>query len=54
VQTSTKVSLFKANNGQDPRIGFKMRKKEKFKRAEEFVTRMKEVHKETEAVLRKS
>ena len=24
---STKVSLFKANNGQDPCIGFKMRKK---------------------------
>jgi len=31
-----------------------MRKKEKFERAKEFVTRMKEVHKEVKAVLRKS
>ena len=28
VQTSTKVLLFKANNGQDPHIGFEMKKKE--------------------------
>jgi len=31
-----------------------MRKKGKFEKAEEFTTRMKEVHKEAEAVLRKS
>jgi len=31
-----------------------MRKKEKFKRAEEFVTKVKEVHKEIEVALRKS
>ena len=54
VQTSTKVLLFKANIGQDLYIGFKMRKKEKFKRAEEFVTKVKEVHKEIEVALRKS
>jgi len=52
--TITKVSLFKANNGQDPHMGFKMKKKEKFKRAKEFVTRIKEVHKKTKAMLRKS
>ena len=51
---STKVSLFKANNGQDPCIGFEMRKKEKFERIEESTTRMKVVHKEAEAVLKKS
>ena len=51
---STKVSLFKANNGQDPCIGFEMRKKGKFERIEESATRMKVVHKETEAVLKKS
>ena len=28
VQTSTKVLLFKANNGQDSHIGFEMKKKE--------------------------
>ena len=54
VQTSTKVSLFKANNGQDLHIGFKIRKKEKFERAKEFVIRMKEVHEKAEVVLRKS
>ena len=51
---STKVSLFKANNGQDPCIGFEMRKKRKFERIEESVTRMKVMHKKTEAVLKKS
>jgi len=45
---------FKANNGQDPCIGFKIRKKGKFEKAEEFVTRMKEVHEEAEVVLKKS
>ena len=54
VQTSIKVSLFKANIGQDLRIRFKMRKKRKFEKVEEFVTRIKEVHEETETVLRKS
>jgi len=54
VQTSTKVLPFKANNGQDPCIGFKIRKKGKFEKEEEFVTRMKEVHEEAEVVLKKS
>ena len=54
MQTSIKVSLFKANIGQDLRIRFKMRKKRKFEKVEEFVTRIKEVHEETEMVLRKS
>jgi len=54
MQTSTKVSLFKANNGQDPCMGFKMRKKGRFKKLEEFAMRMKEVHEEAEAALKKS
>ena len=54
VQTSTKVSLFKANIGQDPRMGFKMKKKRKFEKVKEFATRIKEVYEEAEAVLRKS
>jgi len=54
VQTSTKVLLFRANNGQDLHMGFKMRKKKKFEKAEEFATRMKEVHKEAKVVLKKS
>jgi len=35
-------------------MGFKMRKKGKFEKAEEFATRMKEVHEKAEATLKKS
>ena len=41
VQTSTRVSLFKANNRQDPHMGFEIRKKGKFEKTAEFVTKMK-------------
>ena len=54
VQTSTKVLLFKANNEWDPYMEFKMRKKRKFKKIEEFMTRMKKVHEKAKAALRKS
>ena len=54
VQTSTKVLLFRANNGQDPHMGFELRKKGKFEKVKEFVMRMKEVHEKAEVVLRKS
>jgi len=53
VQTSTKVSLFMTNIGQDLYMEFKIRKK-KFEKVKEFAIRMKEVYEETEAVLRKS
>jgi len=35
-------------------MGFEMRKKGKFKKAEEFAMRIKEVHKEAEAALKKN
>ena len=54
VQTSTKVLLFKANNGQDLCMGFEMKKKGKFEKAEELATRMKKVYEEAEVALRKS
>jgi len=40
VQTSTKVSPFKANSRRDPRMGFELRKKRKFEEANKFVERM--------------
>ena len=43
VQTSTKVFPFKANNRRDPRMGFELRKKGKFKEASKFVERMQEI-----------
>jgi len=38
----TKVSLLKANNGQDPKMEFKMRKKRKYEGVEKFAERMRE------------
>jgi len=40
---STRMTLFKANYGQNPRMGFKGRKKGKYEGAEKFVTKMKEI-----------
>jgi len=37
------VSPFKANAGQDPRMGFELRKKGKFEEANKFVERMQEI-----------
>jgi len=48
------VSLFKANIGQDLRMGFEMRKKVKFEKAKEFATKIKKVHKEVEIALNRS
>ena len=50
---STKILLFKTNYRQDPRIEFEVRKKRKYKRAEKFVTKIKEIQKEAKAVLGK-
>ena len=50
---STKTSPFKANYGQDPRMGFEERKKGKYAGAERFVEKMKEIQEETKAVLKK-
>ena len=44
---------FKANYGQDPRMGFEVRKKGKYEGAEKFVTKMKEIQDEAKAVLGK-
>jgi len=52
--SSTKISSFKANYRQDPRMGFEMRKKEKYEGAEKFVTKMKEIQEEAKAALEKA
>jgi len=53
IHTGTKVSLFQANSGQNPRMGFELRKKGRFKGAEKFAKRMKEVQEEAKAALGK-
>jgi len=54
VHSGTKVSLFKANNGWNPRMGFKLRKKGRFEGAEKFAKRMEEVQGEAKAALAKA
>jgi len=54
VHSSTKMLSFKANYRQDPRMGFEIRKKGKYERAEKFVTKMKKIQKEAKAALRKA
>ena len=53
VHTGIKVLPFQANNGQNPRMGFEMRKKGRFEKAEKFVERMKKVQGEVKAALAK-
>jgi len=53
VHIATKTLPFKANYGQDPKIGFKGRRKEKYKVAEKFVKRMKKIQEEAKTVLGK-
>jgi len=45
---------FKVNYRQDPRMGFEGRKKGKYKGAEKFVTKMKEIQEEAKAALGKA
>jgi len=54
VHTGTKVSPFKANNGQNPRMGFEMRKKGKYEEAEKFAEKLKNVQEEAKAALQKA
>ena len=53
IYSSTKILPFKANYGQDPRIGFEMRRKGKYERAEKFMTKMREIQEEAKAALEK-
>jgi len=50
IHMATKVSPFKANYSQDPRIGFEGRRKRKYEVAEKFVERMKKIQEEANRV----
>jgi len=52
--SSTRTSPFKANYGQDPRMGFEGRKKRKYAKAEKFIKKMKKIQEEAKAALRKA
>jgi len=48
-----KISPFRANYGQDPRIEFEGRRRGRYKAVGEFVERIKRIQKEAKAVLKK-
>jgi len=54
VHTATKVLPFIANYGKELRMGGDIRRKGKVESATAFVERMKKVHEEAEAALRKT
>ena len=54
VHMGTKVSPFKANQGQDLRMGFEMRKKGKYEGVEKFVEKMRSMQEEAKVVLQKA
>jgi len=51
---ATKISPFKANYDQDPRMKFEGRRKGKYKVAEKFIKKMKKIQEEAKAMLRKA
>ena len=54
VYSSTKILSFKANYGQDTRMEFEVRKKRKYKGAEKFVMKMKEIQEKAKVILGKT
>jgi len=52
--SSTKTLPFKANYRQDPRMGFKIRKKGRYEGAEKFVIKIREIQEETKVALGKA
>jgi len=47
-----KLSLFKINYGKELRMDFKIRKKRKYVKVEEFLKEMKKIHKEVKVTLK--
>ena len=54
VHIATKMSLFQANYGREPRMGFDIRKKGKNVKAEEFAREIKDRHEEARSALVKA
>jgi len=54
IHMATKVSPFKVNYGQDPRMGFEGRRKGKYKAAGKFVEKIKKIQEEAKAALGKA
>jgi len=53
IHTVTKILPFKANYGQNPRMGFEGRRKEKYEAVGKFVERMKKIQEKAKVALGK-
>jgi len=53
IYAATKISPFKANYSQDPRMGFEGRRKEKYEAVGKFIERIKKIQEKAKAVLGK-
>jgi len=54
IHATTKISPFKVNYGQDPRMGFEGRRKGKYEVAGKFIEKMRKIQKKAKAVLGKA
>jgi len=54
IHTTTKTSPFQVNYGQNPRMEFEERRKEKYEAAGKFVEKMRKIQEEAKAVLGKA
>ena len=54
IYTATKISPFKANYGQDPRMGFEERRRGKYKVVGKFAERMKRIQEKAKVALGKA
>jgi len=54
IHTTTKISPFKVNYGQNPRMGFEERRKGKYEAAGKFVEKMRKIQEEAKAALGKA
>jgi len=54
IHTATKISPFKANYSQDPRMGFEGRRRGKYEAAGKFAERMKRIQEEAKTALGKA
>ena len=53
IHSATKVSLFKVNYSQNPRMGFEGRRKGKYEAVGRFAEKMKRIQEKTKAALSK-
>ena len=54
IHSAIKVLSFRANCGQDPRMGFEERRRGRYEAAGEFVERIKKIQEEAKAALKKA